>query len=72
MCKRQRKHSVGRLSLARELNRFVQAAEDRGSNSAAAVYRTAADEFLRIVGKTFADEITPEDILLHQRGLRKR
>jgi integrase len=62
----------GRLSLARELNRFVQAAEDRGSNSAAAVYRTAADEFLRIVGKTFADEITPEDILLHQRGLRKR
>jgi integrase len=62
----------GRLSLARELNRFVQAAEDRGSNSAAAVYRTAADEFLRIVGKTFADEITPEDILLHQRALRKR
>jgi len=62
----------GRLSLTRELNRFVQAAEDRGSNSAAAVYRTAADEFLRIVGKTFADEITPEDILLHQRGLRKR
>ena len=62
----------GRLSLTRELNRFVQAAEDRGSTSAAAVYRTAADEFLRIVGKTFADEITPEDILLHQRGLRKR
>src|ERR1035441_10088616 len=62
----------GRLSLARELNRFVQAAEDRGANSAAAVYRTAAEEFLRVVGKTFADEITPEDILLHQRGLRKR
>ena len=62
----------GRLSLARELNRFVQAAEDRGSNSAAAVYRTAADEFLRIIGKTFADEITPEDILLHQRRLRAR
>jgi integrase len=62
----------GRLSLARELNRFVQAAEDRGSNSAAGVYRTAADEFLTIVGKTFADEITPDDILLHQRRLRKR
>jgi hypothetical protein len=27
----------GRLSLARELNRFIQAAEDRGSNVAAAV-----------------------------------
>lgn len=62
----------GRLSLALELNRFVQAAEDRGSNSAAAVYRTAVDEFLKIIGKTFADEITPEDVLLHQRGLRKR
>jgi integrase len=62
----------GRLSLARELNRFVQAAEDRGSNVAAAVYRTAVEEFLRIVGKTFADEITPEDILLHQRRLRGR
>lgn len=62
----------GRLSLARELNRFVQAAEDRGSNFAAAVYRTAAEEFLRIIGKTFADEITPEDILLHQRRLRAR
>lgn len=62
----------GRLSLARELNRFVQAAEDRGSNVAACVYRTAVEEFLRIVGKTFADEITPEDILIHQRKLRNR
>ena len=39
---------------------------------AAGVYRTAVEEFLRIVGKTFADEITPEDILLHQRKLRNR
>ena len=62
----------GRLSLTRELNRFVQAAEDRGSNVAAGAYRTAVEEFLRIVGKTFADEITPEHILLHQRKLRNR
>lgn len=62
----------GRLSLAKELNRFVQAAEDRGSNVAACVYRTAGEEFLGIVGKTYADEITPEDILLHQRRLRAR
>ena len=62
----------GRLSMARELNRFVQAAEDRGSMVAAAVYRTAVEEFLRIIGKTFADEITPEDILIHQRRLRSR
>ena len=62
----------GRLSLARELNRFIQAAEDRGSNVAAAVYRTAANEFLKTVGKVYADEITPEDVLRHQRALRKR
>jgi len=62
----------GRLSLARELNKFVQAAEDRGSNVAAAVYRKAVEEFLKIVGKTFADEITPDDVLLHQRRLRSR
>ena len=62
----------GRLSLARELNRFIQAAEDRGSNVAAAVYRTAANEFLKTVGKVYADEITPEDVLRYQRALRKR
>ena len=62
----------GRLSLAKELNRFVQAAEDRGSEVASGVYRTAGEEFLSIVGKTYADEITAEDILLHQRKLRGR
>jgi integrase len=62
----------GRLSLSRELNRFVLAAEDRGSEVAAAAYRVAVSEFLQVTGKTFADEVNPDDILRHQRALRKR
>jgi integrase len=62
----------GRLSLARELNRFVQAAQDRGSVRAAEAYRQAGDDFLKIIGRVYADEVTPDDLLRHQRELRKR
>ena len=62
----------GRLSLARELNHFVQAAEDRGSTVAADVYRLASEEFLKITGRVFADEIVPDDLLRYQRALRTR
>lgn len=65
-------HAPGRLSLSRELNRFVQAAEDRGSVRAAEAYRQAGDDFLKIIGHTYADEITADDLLRHQRALRKR
>jgi integrase len=54
------------------LNLFVQAAEDRGSLRAAALYRQAVDDFLRITARTFADEITAEDVLKHQRALHGR
>lgn len=66
------KEAPGRVSLARTLKRFVQATEDRGSKVAAVQNRTASEEFLRIVGKTYVDEIEPEDLLLHQRSLRRR
>ena len=39
---------------------------------AAKVYRTAGDEFLLVAGKTFAEDLTPDDISRHQRALRKR
>ena len=58
--------------LRRELNRFVTVTEDRGSMVAAKVYRTAGDEFLLVAGKTFAEDLTPDDISRHQRALRKR
>jgi integrase len=61
----------GRVSLSRALRRFIQAAEDRGSHESALVYGLACNEFLRIVGKTHADEITADDLLRHQRELRE-
>jgi integrase len=64
--------AAGRLYLQRALLKFIEAAEDRGSPESALVHRTAGEEFLRIITKTFADEVTEEDILLHQRALRKR
>jgi len=62
----------GRLSLARELNRFIEAAQDRGSNVAATVYKLAGADFLKITGRVYADEVTADDLLKHQRELRKR
>jgi len=50
----------GRLNLRRELNRFVAATRDRGSAVAAEVYQSAGEEFLLIVGKMFADELTAD------------
>jgi len=61
----------GRLNLRKELLRFVQAAIDRDAKVAARVYESSADEFLTIIGRTYADEITPEDLLKYQRELRR-
>jgi integrase len=61
----------GRVNLSRALRRFIQAAEDRGSHESALVYEFACNEFLGIVGKTYGDEITPEDLLRHKRDLRQ-
>lgn len=62
----------GRKSLAKSLNAFVQAAVDRGSPRNAEAYRQAGDDFLKITGRKYADEITEADILKHQGQLRKR
>jgi hypothetical protein len=62
----------GRVNLASQAAKFVQAAEDRGSNEAAEVYRATVEEFLDVTGKIYADELEGEDILKYQRSLRKR
>ncbi len=62
----------GRTRLSKQLTRFVTKTEDRGSLVAAKVYRLAGEEFLEIVGKSFADHIKDEDIGLYHRHLRKR
>ena len=39
---------------------------------AAKAYKLAADEFLGLVTRRFADEVIADDLLIHQRALRKR
>jgi integrase len=62
-----------RQTLAKTYAAFLQAAEDRGSPEAKAVYKTAVDEFFQVVrDKTYVDELKAEDMLKYQRHLRKR
>ena len=63
---------AGRIPLARQAKTFVQAAKDRGSSVAAAAYRLAIDEFLLSSGRTYADQVTQEDISAHHLALKKR
>jgi integrase len=62
----------GRRSLKAALSAFVGAAEDRGSTVAAKLYARAATEFLAVIGKVYADEVTVDDFSKFQRALAKR
>jgi integrase len=62
----------GRKNLRVELKKFIEATKDRGSSEAAEVYTLALAEFFQVVGKTYADEITPEDITKFHKALQKR
>jgi integrase len=62
----------GRKNLRSEYKKFLQATEDRGSMEAADVYRLAIDEFLQVIGKTYVDEITPEEITKFHKALQNR
>lgn len=62
----------GRILLSRRADTFVQSAGDRGATVAAAAYRLAIDEFLSVTGKTYADQVTAEDIAAHHLALKKR
>src|SRR6185437_10010351 len=61
----------GRRNLVRALREFVEVAKGRGSFVAARDYELAGEEFLQVVGKTFADQITLEDFGKYQSHLRK-
>lgn len=63
---------TGRVTLSSALVRFIQAANDRGSKVAARTYKLAADEFLALTPRRFADEIVADDLLRYQRALRQR
>jgi integrase len=63
---------VVRLNLVREMARFVNATEDRGSIVAAGIYQTAVKEFLEVTGRVYADELTGLDMTRYQKALRAR
>jgi integrase len=60
-----------RISLSKYADRFVQAAHDRDAHVVAKSYRLAIDDFLSGTGRTYADQITTEDITGHHKALRK-
>jgi hypothetical protein len=62
----------GRMSLAVKAREFIRDAEQRGATVAADVNRLVTAEFLRIVKRTYADEIDREDLFDFHAALRKR
>lgn len=62
----------GRVNLLAKAREFVRDAEQRGANVAADVNRLVTSEFLRIVKKSYADEIRREDLFDFHAALRKR
>jgi integrase len=62
----------GRTYLRRAALQFEDDAKQRGAFEAAQVNRNVTDEFIAVAGKTYADEITREDIFTFHRTLKKR
>ena len=62
----------GRVYLRRAANDFVKDAEQRQAMEAAEVARNVTDEFIAVTRKTFADEITRDDIFRFHKALRDR
>lgn len=57
-------------TLDSEAKRFVKAAVDRGSSEAAQVYEHDTREFIQVINRVYAKEITREDLTRYQRWLR--
>ncbi|WP_172838118.1 tyrosine-type recombinase/integrase [Terriglobus roseus] len=53
-------------------DKWVNAALDRGSLEAAELYRRTADAFLLVCSKTYADDLTHDDVLAFQRSMRSQ
>jgi integrase len=61
-----------RVALREAAAKFSLAAADRGSKEASKIYKRALDEFLAGCNKTYADELTHEDILKFHGQMRNR
>jgi len=63
---------TSRMKLRGQLDRFILATQDRGSNVAADAYRLAVDDFLTLTAKGYADLLTADDMRAYLRVLRGR
>jgi integrase len=61
-----------RKTLAAQLSQFLSDTADRGSLKAFEAYRLARGEFLKVIGRQYADEIEPEDVVKFQKALAER
>ena len=61
-----------RVALRDAAKKFVAAAEDRKAHEAAEIYERTVDDFLAGCDKTYADELTREDVLSFHGQMRKR
>ena len=59
-------------TLAAQLRQFLSDTANRGSLKALEAYRLACDEFLKVSGRQYADEIEPEDVVKFQKALADR
>jgi len=61
-----------RVYLRKVANLFVADAENRNVYEAAKMNRRVSDEFIAIVGRTFADEVTKDDCYKFQTALESK
>ena len=61
-----------RVTLKTEATKFARAALARGSNEAAEMYQRTLDDFLAGCSKTYADQLTHDDVLKFHAHMRKR
>ncbi len=59
-------------TLAKSAAAYIRDAEQRGASEAALQARCVSDEFMRMVKKTYVDEVTRNDIFRFHAALRKR
>jgi hypothetical protein len=62
---------AGRIPLSRQATKFVQAAEERDAIVVSKAYRLAIDEFLSQTGRTYADQVTADDLAGHHLALKR-
>lgn len=62
----------GRKLLVEELRQFLKETNDNGAHEAADVYRLACEEFLKVIGRRYVDEIIHSDVRKFQVALQNR